>query len=319
MNRAGYQTVDFVLFQHQGAENHVVFQLLTRDRFGHAFVLTQFDQATHIAFANHFRIDDFNAGAKLNALGRGYAVDLIRVTQQDAGGDPAFGANRRRFHGTRFVAFRQNDTFAGFARQLGQLVAEGWRRETAAALGGRGQRFDPVGVDVVGHVFLNFLDTLVIVNRYFEVKALQAQGGLPGVGVDHEYRQAGGEGAFAQLADARVHFIAAGQQDGADFHAVHRCQAGGNQHVRTICGSNQQRTCAEVLQHVRDAARAEGHGFHAAGVDIAFVDDGRIQVMGHVDRAGGDQIEAPRYGAQHRQRAAFLQLSRVDLHDFRFG
>ncbi len=66
-----------------------------------------------------------------------------------------------------------------FARQLGQLVAEGWRRETAAALGGRGQRFDPVGVDVVGHVFLNFLDTLVIVNRYFEVKALQAQGGLP--------------------------------------------------------------------------------------------------------------------------------------------
>ncbi len=69
MNRAGYQTVDFVLFQHQGAENHVVFQLLTRDRFGHAFVLTQFDQATHIAFANHFRIDDFNAGAKLHALG----------------------------------------------------------------------------------------------------------------------------------------------------------------------------------------------------------------------------------------------------------
>lgn len=88
MNRAGYQTVDFVLFQHQGAENHVVFQLLTRDRFGHAFVLTQFDQATHIAFANHFRIDDFNAGAKLHALGRGYAVDLIRVTQRDAGGDP---------------------------------------------------------------------------------------------------------------------------------------------------------------------------------------------------------------------------------------
>ena len=159
----------------------------------------------------------------------------------------------------------------------------------------------------------------MIVNRYFEVEALQAQGGLPGVGVDHKHRQAGGEGAFAQLADARVHFIAAGQQDGADFHAVHRCQAGGNQHVRTICGSNQQRTCAEVLQHVRDAARAEGHGFHAAGVDIAFVDDGRIQVMGHVDRAGGDQIEAPRYGAQHRQRAAFLQLSRVDLHDFRFG
>ena len=318
MNRAGYQTVDFVLFQHQGAENHVVFQLLTRDRFGHAFVLTQFDQATHIAFANHFRIDDFNAGAKLNALGRGYAVDLIRVTQQDAGGDPAFSANRRRFHGTRFVAFRQNDTFAGFARQLGQLVAEGWRRETAAALGCRGQRFDPVGVDVVGHVFLNFLDTLVIVNRYFEVKALQAQGGLPGVGVDHEYRQAGRESAFTQLADARVHFIAAGQQNGADFHAVHCRQAGRNQHVRTVCGGNQQRTRAEVFQHVRDAARAESHGFHAAGIDIAFVDDGRIQMVRHVDRAGRDQIEAPWHCAQHRQRAAFLQLSRVNLHDFCF-
>ncbi len=66
-----------------------------------------------------------------------------------------------------------------FTRQLGQLVAEGWRRQTTAALGGRGQRFDPVGVDIVGNVFLNFLDALVIVNRYFRVEALQAQRGLP--------------------------------------------------------------------------------------------------------------------------------------------
>ena len=318
MNRAGHQAVDFVLFQHQGAENHVVFQLLASDGFGHALALTQFDQASHVAFANHFRVDDFDTRAQLNALRCGNAVDLIRVTQQHTGGDATFRTDSGGFHGTRFVAFRQDNAFAGFARQLGQLVAEGWRGETAAALGGRGQRFDPVGVDVVGHVFLNFLDALVIVNRYFEVEALQAQGGLPGIGIDHKHRQAGGEGTFAQLADARVHFIAAGQQDGADFHAVHRGQAGSDQHVRTICRGDQQRACTEVLQHVWDAARAEGHGFHAAGVDIAFVDDGGIQVMRHVDRAGGDQIEAPRHRAQYWQGAAFLQLSRVDLHDFRF-
>ncbi len=146
--------------------------------------------------------------------------------------------NTRRVKSVTFCArsiphmlehFRPGSLLVTSADRPDVLVAEGWRRETAAALGGRGQRFDPVGVDVVGHVFLNFLDTLVIVNRYFEVKALQAQGGLPGVGVDHEYRQAGRESAFTQLADARVHFIAAGQQNGADFHAVHCRQAGRNQ------------------------------------------------------------------------------------------
>lgn len=80
-----------------------------------------------------------------------------------------------------------------FTRQLGQLVTECWRRQTAAALGGRRQGFDPVCVDVARNVFLNFLDTLVVINRYFQVEALQAQGGLPGVGVHHEDRQAGGE------------------------------------------------------------------------------------------------------------------------------
>ena len=300
MNRAGHQAIDFVLFQHQGAENHVVFQLLAGNRFGHAFALTQLDQAGNVAFANHFRVNDFNTGAQLYALRSGNAGDFIRVTQQYAGRDTALGADSRGFNGTRFVAFRQHNTLACFTRQLGELIAEGWRRETTAALGSRGQGFNPVGVDIVSHVFLNFLDALVIVNRHFQVEALQAQRGLPGVGVNHEYRQAGSKRAFAQLADARVHFIGPGQQNGADFHAVHRGQAGGDQYVRTVRGSDQQRTCAEVFQHVRNATRTEGDGLHAAGIDVAFVDDGGVQVMRHINRAGGDQIEAPRHRAQNR-------------------
>ena len=319
MYRAGHQAVDFVLFQHQGAENHVVFQLLAGDRFGHAFALTQFDQASHVAFANHFRIDDFDACAQFYALSGGNAVDLIRVTQQHAGRDTALCTDSGGFNGTRLIAFRQNHTFARFARQLGQLVTEGRRRQATATLGGGGQRLDPVGVDIAGHVFLNFLDTLVIVNRNFEVEALQAQGGLPGVGVHHKYRQAGRECTFAQLADARVHFVSTGQQQRADFNAVHGGEAGGDQYVRTVCGSHQQRTRAEMFQHVRDAACAEGDRLHAAGVDVAFVDDGGIQVAGHIDRPRCDQIEAPRHRAQNRQSAASLQLSRIDLHDFRFG
>ncbi len=175
VNRAGYQTVDFVLFQHQGAENHVVFQLLTRDRFGHAFVLRS-STATHIAFANHFRIDDFNAGAKLNALGRGYAVDLIRVTQQDAVAIPRRKSPPPRYAVRRLPAERHVCRLCAPARSAGSgRLAErdgGCARRSRSAI--RSSRRD-----VVGHVFLNFLDTLVIVNRYFEVKALQAQGGLP--------------------------------------------------------------------------------------------------------------------------------------------
>jgi BioD-like phosphotransacetylase family protein len=54
------------------------------------------------------------------------------------------------------------------------------------------------------------IGAILLTGGYEMDAALQAQGGLPGVGVDHKHRQAGGEGAFAQLADARVleHFRA---------------------------------------------------------------------------------------------------------------
>ncbi len=159
----------------------------------------------------------------------------------------------------------------------------------------------------------------MVISRHFQVEALQAQRGLPGVGVHHEYRQAGGKGTFAQLGNASVHLIGTGQQDRADLNAVHRSQTGGNQHVRTVSGGHQQGAWAEVLQHVRNAARTEGHGLHAAGVDVAFVNDGGIQVFCHIDCAGSNQVEAPRNGAQHRQGAGCAQLSRIDADHFRFG
>ncbi|MNT72729.1 hypothetical protein D3C72_2113590 [compost metagenome] len=99
----------------------------------------------------------------------------------------------------------------------------------------------------------------MVINRHFQVEALQAQRGLPGVGVHHEDRQASRESTFAQLADASVHFICASQQDRTDFNAVHRGQTRCNQHVRTVSRSHQQRACAEMFQHVRNAARTEGH------------------------------------------------------------
>ncbi|VFS64922.1 Uncharacterised protein [Kluyvera cryocrescens] len=71
------QAVNVVLFQHQGTENHVVFQLFAGNGFGHAFVFTQFDQASNVAFANHIWINDFYASAQFNALRRCYAVDFI--------------------------------------------------------------------------------------------------------------------------------------------------------------------------------------------------------------------------------------------------
>ncbi|MNV82287.1 hypothetical protein D3C71_1760120 [compost metagenome] len=93
---------------------------------------------------------------------------------------------------------------------------------------------------MAGHVVLHFLDALVVVRRHFEVEALQAQRGLPGVGFDHKDRQAGLERTFTQLSDWLVDSVAAGQQHCADFHAVHRGQTGRNQHVRTVCRGDQQ-------------------------------------------------------------------------------
>lgn len=86
-------------------------------------------------------------------------------------------------------------------------------------------------------------------------------------------------------------------------------RASGNQHVRTVCGSHQQRTGTEVLQHVRNAACAESDGFNAASIDVAFVDDGRIQVASHIDRTSRDQVKAPRHRAENRQRAGFCSFA----------
>ena len=74
-----------------------------------------------------------------------------------------------------------------------------------------------------------------------------------------------------------------------------------------------------MFQHVWNATCAEGYGLHAAGVDIAFVDHGGVQVTRHIDCTGGNQIEAPWHRAQNRQRAGIPQLSRVNFDDFRFG
>ncbi|CCK07820.1 FIG00641221: hypothetical protein [Cronobacter sakazakii 696] len=69
---------------------------------------------------------------------------------------------------------------------------------------------------------------------------------------------------------------------------------------------------------MRNAARAERHRLHAAGFDIAFVNDGRVQVTGHIDSAGGDKIKAPRHRAENRQRADGLQMLCINIDDFRF-
>lgn len=139
VNCVGYQIVDFVLFQYQGVENYVVFQLFMCDCFGYVFVFMQFDQVIYIVFVNYFWIDDFNVGVKFYVLGCGYVVDFIWVIQQDVGGDFVFGVNCCCFYGMWFVVFWQNDMFVGFVCQFGQLVVEGWWREMVVVFGGCGQ------------------------------------------------------------------------------------------------------------------------------------------------------------------------------------
>lgn len=158
----------------------------------------------------------------------------------------------------------------------------------------------------------------VIVNWYFEVKVLQVQGGLLGVGVDYKYWQVGCESVFIQFVDVCVYFIVVGQQNGVDFYVVYCCQVGCNQYVRMVCGGNQQRIRVEVFQYVWDVVCVESYGFYVVGIDIVFVDDGCIQMVCYVDCVGCDQIEVLWYCVQYWQCVVFLQLSWVNFYDFCF-
>ncbi len=157
VNRAGYQTVDFCPVPAIRVPRTTLSSSCSRATASSCLVLTQFDQATHIAFAEPLPDRRFQCRRQAqrpwaeatrlisSGLPSRTQVAILRSAQIAAastvrGSSPSGRTTR----------------FADFARQPGQLVAEGWRRETAAALGGRGQRSDPVGVDVVGHVFLNF-------------------------------------------------------------------------------------------------------------------------------------------------------------------
>jgi hypothetical protein len=254
VNSTGNQTINFILFQHQRAENYVIFQLFAGNGFGHALALTQLNQTSNIAFTDDVRIDDFDTATQFNALSRRNAVDLVRVTQQDTGRDAAFSTNRSGFNGTRLVAFRQNNAFACFACQLSELVTEGWRRETAAALGSRAQGVNPLCIDVTGNVFLNVFDTFAIVNRNFQIEALQAQRGLPGVGVHHKYRQAGSECTFTQLANAGFHFIAASQQQSTDstpFIAARQAATSTSRRSAEVTSREPGRKCSSMCGMLR--------------------------------------------------------------------
>ncbi len=65
-----------------------------------------------------------------------------------------------------------------------------------------------------------------------------------------------------------------------------------------------------------NAACAESDGFNAASIDVAFVDDGRIQVASHIDRTSRDQVKAPRHSAENRQRAGFCSFAGSTLFTF---
>ncbi|MNC29821.1 hypothetical protein D3C75_780850 [compost metagenome] len=70
---------------------------------------------------------------------------------------------------------------------------------------------------------------------------------------------------------------------------------------------------------MRNATRTEGHRLHATGFDVAFVDDGCVQVTRHINCTSGDQIKAPWHTAQNWQRAVSEQCFRIDVSDARFS
>ncbi|CNI72176.1 Uncharacterised protein [Yersinia massiliensis] len=137
----------------------------------------------------------------------------------------------------------------------------------------------------------------MVIGWDFQIEALEAQGSLPSVSINHKDWQASLESTSTQAVDTVINVITASQQDGTNLNAIHGGQTGRNQYVRAVCGSDQQRAWTEVFQHMRDTAGAECHRLHAASVDIAFVNNAGIQVLRHIDSASCNQLEAPGHAA----------------------
>ena len=168
-------------------------------------------------------------------------------------------------------------------------------------------------VDVAGHIVLHQLDPLAVIFRDVDVEVLQADGGLPGVGAGDHDGQAGGHGLLAQRHHLGFRVIVAGQQQGAQLDTVHGGEAGGDDDVGTVAGSDQQAARTEVLDHVVDGAGAEGHGLQATAVQLALVQDLGGQVLGEILGARGDQLGVPGDAAEDAQRALAEHLQHFQV------
>eukprot|EP00906_Rhabdomonas_costata_P006479 RCo009464 len=134
MHSTGNQAIHFIAFQHQSTQHNVVFQLFAGNNFGDTFALTQLYQTRHITLTRFSRIDNFNAIAQYDALLFSNTTDFIRITQQYRTRNTTISTDSCSFDSTRFVTFRQNDTFVGSTSQFGQLITERrWAQTTRQA------------------------------------------------------------------------------------------------------------------------------------------------------------------------------------------
>src|SRR5690606_34519317 len=78
---AGYQSVDFVLGQHHGAQHHVIFQLRQRHGFGQLFVFAQLNHAGDVVMADAGGVQNLQPVGQFHFVGLGYLDDAFRVSQ----------------------------------------------------------------------------------------------------------------------------------------------------------------------------------------------------------------------------------------------
>ena len=315
MDRPGDQAVDLVERQHHGAHHHRIFQLGLGHRCIQPLALAQLDHRLDVAGANHVRIEDFQIRRQRDALRLCNAVHLFRLGEQDAAGDAAGLADRRRLNGPRLAAFGQDDALVRRLGALDQLVTERrWRQPQFAGIAAallQPALFDMPGNEV-GHLFR----ALTVIDRNLLVHAVEVGRRVVGAGGHGEHRQPALQRALAQLHDARIGREVAAQQEAGERHAVHGRQARGEDDVVAIAGRDHQHVGLEQRDGIGHGAGAQHDLADAPLFVVAGIEHPRAEQVGHITRARriqlvrpGDAADQPELlAAQHRR----MRLQHVD-------
>ena len=152
---------------------------------------------------------------------------------------------------------------------------------------------------------------LGIVGRNFRAHPRDVESGLITPGAHLEHRQAGLEGALAKILQARAELGVACQHDARECDSIERGERRAEDDIVPVGRHDEKRAGREDVTDVRDGARAEREGKHAARGHVARPDHLGIEVPCHVAGAERLQRGVGGNGSEEFEEAAFEKRASV--------